>query len=117
MSETDPTTAGAIGAAIVGAAVAVKEIFSRRKKPDSEPPPSSTLAVRVGRLYDDLGHVKQELSTMRQDIATRLALIEESVDELSISRAKTDELLPIIKEQLHDLRQDLRDARARSNDR
>lgn len=112
MSEIDHGIAASIGAVVSGAILGAKDFFTRRKKTD-EPP--STLAVRVGRLYEDLANVKQEMSVMRQDLATKLDRLDESVSELCIARAKTDELLPVIRDQIRELRDDMRQQRNRGD--
>ena len=112
MSDIDNGVAGAVGAAIVGAAVAVKEIVSGRKKRKTDDP---TLAVRVGRMADRVMHLEQETTTMRHELAQKLDKLEESVDELCIARAKTDEILPVIREQLKEIREELRDRSAPTN--
>lgn len=110
----DTSIAASIGAAVVGAAVAVKEVFSKRKRKDPED--DQPLAARVGRLTDRVMQVEQEIRTMKQEFAQKLDKIEESVDELCIARAKTDELLPILREQLRDIKEDLRDRRPPSKE-
>ena len=105
----DQGIAGAIGAGIVGAAVALKRIFTKGPVPEQLPP--SSLAVRVGRLYEQHETLRQEFTIMRHDIAAKLDRIEESVDELRIARARTDEISEGIRSQLADIRQDLRDSR------
>lgn len=114
VSDLGDTGLGAIiGSAVVGAIATAREVFSRKKRKSDplEQIEDPTTAARVGRLTDRVMHVEQELSVMRQDIAQKLGKLEESVDELCISRAKTDELLPIIREQLRDIRDELRDSR------
>jgi TolA-binding protein len=108
VSDIDNGIAGAVGAAIVSAAVAVKEIVSRKKRKTDDP----TLAVRVGRMADRVMHMEQEMTTMRHELAQKLDKLEESVDELCIARAKTDEILPVIREQLKEIREELRERRA-----
>ena len=107
VSDIDHGVAGAIGAAIAGGALAIKDALVSRKKKAGE----DTLAVRHGRLYEHVLKLEQELQTMRQDTHQKLDRLCESVDELSIARAKTDELLPVIREQLKELRDDMRQQR------
>ena len=107
MSDIDHGAAGALGAAIAGGALWLKDALIARRKAKGE----DTLAVRHGRLYEHVLKLEQELQTMRQDTYQKLDRLCESVDELSIARAKTDELLPVIREQLKELRDDMRQQR------
>jgi vacuolar-type H+-ATPase subunit I/STV1 len=111
----DQGIAAAIGAAIAGAGAALVEVF-RRKKRRSDPPEqiedaTPTTAARVGRLTERVMRVEQEIQSMRQRFTEKLDKVEESVDTLIVSRAKTDELLPLIREQLKEIRDELRDNR------
>lgn len=114
MSETDPTTAGAIGAAIVGAAVAVKEIFTRKRRktdPPHLPSEPSAASVRIGALAGRIDHLEQEQIRMRHETAMKLDQLAESVDELKTANAATSAILPRIESRLAELRDDLRDRR------
>lgn len=112
MSEIDHGIAASIGAVVSGAILGAKDFLTRRKKLEpAAPEHSSTLAVRVGRLYEDLSRLQQEMNVMRHDIAAKLDRVEESVDELRIARARTDEIGEGIRAQLAEIRQDLRDQR------
>ncbi len=115
MSDLGDTGIGAtIGAAIIGAIATAREVFARKKRrsdPPELPDETPTTAARVGRLTERVMRVEQEIGQMRQTFTEKLDKIEESVDELMTSRVKTDELLPLIREQLKDLRDELRDER------
>lgn len=126
MSDLGDTGIGAtLGAVIVGALATAREMFQRKRR-RSDPPEQiddPSLAGRVGRLTERVMQVeqeqardRQELLMLKQKIQDRFDTIEESVDELLRSRVKTDELLPLIKEQIHELRQDLRSAERRRAD-
>lgn len=117
MSDLGDTGLGAtIGAAIVGAIATAREVFARKRRRTDPPelPEDPTLSARVGRLTDRVMHVEQELSAMRQATALKIDNLSESVEELCLARARTDELLPIIREQLKEIREDLRDDRRRA---
>lgn len=100
MSDIDHGIAASIGAAVVGASVALKRIFGGGEKPGPNREEFAALERDV-----------KELKTMNDVINTKIDRLGDSVEELCIARAKTDELLPVIRDQIRDLKQDLRDAR------
>ena len=110
----DQGIAAAIGAVLTGAGAAAVELFRRTKRKSDAPEPvepdrpaPSSLAARVGRLYDRVTLVEQAMNKLSQNVDAKLAGIEDSVDELSRSRVRTDELLPLIREQLKEIRDEL----------
>lgn len=114
----DQGFAAAVGAFFAGAVAAGVEVFRRRKRKDApeliEDHASAPLASRVGRLYEHVTLLEQEIRMLKQNVDIKLDKLDESIEELRISRAKTDELLPLIREQMRELREDLRDDRRRA---
>lgn len=113
----DQGIAAAIGAFVAGAGATIAEIVRRRRRstqpPELEPPAASSpgTAARLAAFAAKQLHLEQEILMLKQNVTTKLDKLEESVDELCISRAKTDELLPLIREQLKELKEELRDQR------
>jgi predicted nucleic acid-binding Zn-ribbon protein len=120
VSDLGDTGLGAtIGAAIVGAIAAAREVFARKKRrtapPELPEDESPTLAARVGRLYDRITNVEQEIRMLKQSVDTKLDKLDESVEELTRSRVRTDELLPLIRDQLREIRDELHQHRRATN--
>lgn len=115
----DPGIAAAAGAFAGGAYSAVKEWLSGRRKRKSDPPPApaaepSSTSVRIGALVGRVDHLERDITAMRHETAKKLEDLAESVDELMTSNAAIAATVPLIQQQLRDLRDDLRDDRRRA---
>lgn len=107
MSDIDHGIAGAIGAVIVGAGVALKKLFGGKTEPPELPAPSP-LASRVGRLYEQHETLRQEIAVMRHDFTAKIDQLVEDVGEMRINHAATAAILPRVESRLTELRDDLR---------
>jgi len=116
----DQGLAAVIGAALMGAASGIGVLLrgrrQRRQPEQGDPPPPlppppaepSALSVRIGAVAARVDTLEKELTMLKHNFATKMDRLEESVDELGKSNAVSAALLPEIRAQLHELRQDLR---------
>ncbi len=111
----DHSIAGAIGAAIGGAVVAVREFVSRKKRPSSPELPAepSVASVRIGTLAQRVDSIEQEQTRMRHETAQRLSDLSESIEELKASSAVTAALIPRVESAISELAKELRQDRRR----
>jgi hypothetical protein len=111
----DQGLAAAVGAAVVAIGAAIADRFRAKRRRRATPADeielpaigASTAAARIGAIAQKQLHLEQEITMLKQTVATKLDKLEESVDELCIARARTDELLPVIRDQLKELREEL----------
>lgn len=103
----DERVAALIGAAVAGAASGFGALIGRRRQRRRIVGPGS-LAERVTKLEAERAEHKKETARMMEHIEKRLDRLSESVDKLEINAASTSALLPELRDQLKELRQDLR---------
>lgn len=100
----DEGIAGAVGAAVAGLGLGIKELVAHvRGKRKTDP----DLTSRVVALETEVRAMRQE----NHDTIVKLERMAESVDELCIARARSDEIAVHLREQLKELRDDLRERR------